>query len=183
MYRRKRGRLALVTPVGTPAVTPSAPTGWYVSRRPVVRSVRVRLCTLTFHGYARLRTLTPQHSARLCTLGLGDTKVDLLYSHARVLCRKKNWCWWNFCLRALCAEKALKGLSGIKKKMCTLAHAWTGRWRTLTHTYHLTLRTLNLVCAHASNHGSGLQEDPHPFTHSLTHDQTSRTRGTALEHP
>ena len=48
--------------------------------RPVVRSVRVRLCTLTFHGYARLRTLTPQHSARLCTLG--DTEVDLLYSHA-----------------------------------------------------------------------------------------------------
>ena len=57
--------------------------------RPVVRSVRVRLCTLTFHGYARLRTLTPQHSARLCTLGLGDTEVDLLYSHAQVLCRKK----------------------------------------------------------------------------------------------
>ena len=46
-------------------------------------------CTLTFHGYARLRTLTPQHSARLCTLGLGDTEVDLLYSHAQVLCRKK----------------------------------------------------------------------------------------------
>ena len=57
--------------------------------RPVVRSVRVRLCTLTFHGYARLRTLTPQHSARLCTLGLGDTEVDLLYSHAQVPCRKK----------------------------------------------------------------------------------------------
>ena len=57
--------------------------------RPVVRSVRVRLCTLTFHGYARLRTLTPQHSARLCTLGLGDTEVGLLYSHAQVLCRKK----------------------------------------------------------------------------------------------
>ena len=57
--------------------------------RPVVRSVRVRLRTLTFDGYARLRTLTPQHSARLCTLGLGDTEVDLLYSHAQVLCRKK----------------------------------------------------------------------------------------------
>ena len=60
-----------------------------VGGTPVVRSVRVRLCTLTFHGYARLRTLTPQHSARLCTLGLGDTEVDLLYSHAQVLCRKK----------------------------------------------------------------------------------------------
>ena len=57
--------------------------------KPVVRSVRVCLCTLTFHGYARLRTLTPQHSARLCTLGLGDTEVDLLYSHAQVPCRKK----------------------------------------------------------------------------------------------
>ena len=40
------------------------------------------------------------------------------------------------------AEKALKGLSGPKKKKCTLAHAWTGRWRTPTHTYHPTLRTL-----------------------------------------
>ena len=54
----------------------------------MVRSLRVRLCTLTCHGYARLHTLTPQHSARLCTLGLGDTEVDLLYSHAQVLCRK-----------------------------------------------------------------------------------------------
>ena len=50
--------------------------------RPVVGSVRVRLHTLTFHGYARLRTLTPQHSARLYMLGLRDTEVD---SHALLL--------------------------------------------------------------------------------------------------
>ena len=61
----------------------------WVCVRPVVRSVHVRLCTLRFHGYARLRTLTPQHSAHLCTLGLGDTELDLLYSHAQILCRKK----------------------------------------------------------------------------------------------
>ena len=125
----------------------------------MVRSVRVRLCTLTFHGYARLRTLTPQHSARLCTLGLGDTEGDLLYSHAQVLCRKKNWCWWNFCLRALCAEKALKGLSGNKKKN---VHACAPLDGEMAHTYaHLppdtahTCTSLTLVCVHASNHGSG----------------------------
>ena len=57
--------------------------------RPVVRSVRVHLRTLTFHGYARLRTLTPQPSARLCMLGLGDRgQGDLLRSHVQVLCRK-----------------------------------------------------------------------------------------------
>ena len=128
-----------------------------IGSRPVVRSVHVRLCTLTFHGYARLRTLTPQHSARLCTLGLGDTEVDLLYSHAQALCRKKNWCWWNFCLRALCAEKALKGLSGQKKKV----HPCARLDGEMAHTYaHLPPNTahacarLTLVCAHASNHGS-----------------------------
>ena len=67
---------------------PMDPTVAQVTR-PVVRSMRVCLCTLIFHGYARLRTLTPQHSARLCTLGLGDTEVDILYSHAQILCRKK----------------------------------------------------------------------------------------------
>ena len=53
--------------------------------RPVVRSVRVRLRTLTFHGNARLHP-NPPHC--LCTLGLGDTEGDLLRSHAQVLCRK-----------------------------------------------------------------------------------------------
>ena len=104
----------------------------------MVRSVRVRLCTLTFHGYARLRTLTPQHSARLCTLGLGDTEVDLLYSHAQVLCRKKI------------------GAGGKKN-----VHACARLDGEMAHTYaHLPPNTthacarLTLVCAHASNHGS-----------------------------
>ena len=61
-----------------------------LKHRPVVRSVRVRLRTLSFHGYARLRTLTPQPSARLCTLGLRDTRVDLLCNRAMVLCRNKS---------------------------------------------------------------------------------------------
>ena len=117
-----------------------------VEYRPVVRSVRVRLCTLTFHGSARLRRITPQHSARLCTLGLGDTEVDLLYSHAQVLCRKKNWCWWNFCLAALCAEKARKGLS-VQKKKCarlrTLGRGDGAHLRTLTTQHCAHLRTLN----------------------------------------
>ena len=58
----------------------------------VVGSVCVCLCTLTFHGYARLRTLTHAYTPTLRTLvylGLGDTEVDLLYSHAQVLCGKK----------------------------------------------------------------------------------------------
>ena len=58
--------------------------------KPVDRSVCVRLRTLNFHGYARLRTLKPQPSARLCTLGFTDTEVDLLCNHALVLRRNKS---------------------------------------------------------------------------------------------
>ena len=71
----------------------TGPNDWWCDmstlRCTMPRPVHVRLRTLTFHGYARLRTLTPQHSAHLCTLGLGDTEGDLLNSHAQVLCRKK----------------------------------------------------------------------------------------------
>ena len=103
--------------------------------RPVVRSVRVRLRTLTFHGYARLRTLTPQPSARLCMLGLGDTEGDLLCSSAQVLCRKTLV---KKILRALCADKALKGLSGKKKNV----HACARLDREMAHTYtHLPPNT------------------------------------------
>ena len=91
------------------------------------------LCTLT-HAY------TPTLRTLVYAWARGHRGGPLVLSYTSSL-QKKNWCWWNFCLRALCAEKALKGLSG-QKKMCTLAHAWTGRWRTLTHTYHPTLRTL-----------------------------------------
>ena len=70
----------------------------------------------------------------------------------------KHWCWWNFCLRALCADKALKGLSGQQKNV----HACARLDREVAHTYtHLPPNTahacarLTLVCAHACTHGSG----------------------------
>ena len=106
---------------------------------PVVRSVRVRFRTLTFHGYARLRALTPQPSAHLWTLGLGDTEGDLLCSHAWVLCKIGAG---GIFVSELCVPmKHFRGFP-VKKKMCAFAHAWTGRWRTPTHTYNQTLRTL-----------------------------------------
>ena len=46
-----------------PALPPTQ--ALYKSTRPVVRSVRVRLCTLTFHGNARLHPNTPHACVRL----------------------------------------------------------------------------------------------------------------------
>ena len=124
----------------------------------MVRSVRVCLCTLTFHGYARLRTLTPQHSARLCTLGLGDTEVDLLYSHAQVLCRKKKLVLVELLFKSTVCRKGTQGAFRSKKNV----HACARSDGEMAHTYtHLPPNTahacahLTLVCAHASNHGSG----------------------------
>ena len=124
----------------------------------MVRSVRVRLCTLTFHGYARLRTLTPQHSACLCTLGLGDTEVDLLYSHAQVLCRKKIGVGGIFVYEHCVPKRHLRGFQVKKKNVHACARLDGEMAHTYTHlppnTAHACAR-LTLVCAHASNHGSG----------------------------
>ena len=87
------------------------------------------------HAYARLHP-NPPHAC-VC-LGSGTRRGTSCVVMLRFSAGKH---WSNFCLRALCADKALKGLSG-KKKMCTCAHAWMGRWRTLTHTYQPTLCTL-----------------------------------------
>ena len=63
-----------------------------------------------------------------------------------------------FVRRALCADRALKGLSGQKKKK---VHACARLDGEMAHTYaHLPANTahacarLTLVCAHVSNHGS-----------------------------
>ena len=66
---------------------------------------------------------------------------------------------------------------------CVRLGSGTQRWTSCIVMHRLSCARLTLVCAHPSNHRSGLEVHPHPFTHSLTHDQTSRTRGTALEHP
>ena len=114
-----------------------------------------RLLSMAMHAYAHLHPNTLHACVRL---GSGTQRWTSCIVMHRFSAEKKNWCWWNFCSRALCAEKALKGLSGEKKNV----HACARLDGEMAHTYaHLPPNTahacarLTLVCAHASNHGSG----------------------------
>ena len=100
-----------------------------------------RLLSMGMHAYARLHPNPPHACVRL---GSGTRRGTSCVVMLRFSAGKH---WWNFCLGALCADKALKGLSGPKKKVHACA-------RLPPNTAHACAR-LTLVCAHASDHGSG----------------------------
>ena len=110
-----------------------------------------RLLSMGMHAYAHLHPNPPHACVRL---GSGTRRGTSCVVMHRFSAGKH---WWNFCLRALCADKALKGLSGPKKNVHTCARLDGEMAHTYAHlppnTAHACAR-LTLVCAHASNHGS-----------------------------
>ena len=63
-----------------------------------------RLLSMAMHAYARLHPNTPHACLRL---GSGTQRWTSCIVMHRFSAEMKKWCWWNFCLRALCAENVV----------------------------------------------------------------------------
>ena len=138
-----------------------------------------RLLSMAMHAYARLHPNTPHACVRL---GSGTQRWTSCIVMHRFSVEKKLVLVELLFKSIVCRKGAFRSKKNV--------HACARLDGEMAHTYtHLPPNTahacahLTLVCAHPSNHRCGLEVHPHLFTHSLTHDQTSRTRGTALEHP
>ena len=93
-----------------------------------------RLLSMAMHAYAHLHPNTPHACVRL---GSGTQRWTSYIVMHRFSAEKKL-VLVEFCLRALCAEKALKGLSGQKKNV----HACARLDGEMAHTYaHLPPNT------------------------------------------